>query len=173
MKIQHPSVIFPLMKKQQFHLTALKLPGCVCNRFQIHFSVFYSSSQWHIKIKACVYGFSQWCGNVQRFTLGSFVWDTNSSFDPWPINAKNTASRDCAADEPYPLPFCRPSQRKWIFHIPSMQPQLKMHLFLWRVRTICVTKALTAQSIPLTQDPFFTVRWDNSQTASELTNVTA
>lgn len=31
----------------------------------------------------------------------------------------------------------------------------------------------SAQSIPLTQDPFFTVRWDNSQTASELTNVTA
>lgn len=122
------------------------------------------------KIKTYVYGFSQRCMMCKD---SPWALSQTPHLTLWPINAKNTASRDCAADEPYPLPFCRVSQRKWIFHIPSMQPQLKMHLFLWRVWTICVTKALTAQSIPLTQDLFFTMRWDNSQTASELTNVTA
>lgn len=92
----------------------------------------------------------------------------------WPFDmlTQSTVSRDLDTDEPYPLPFAI-SLRGNGFYIPWMQLHSKMHLFLWRVRTICVTKALTAQSIPLTQDPFFTVRWDNSQTASELTNVTA
>lgn len=92
----------------------------------------------------------------------------------WPVDllTQSMVSRDLDTDEPYPLPFAAPVRGNG-FHIPSIQLQSKMHLFLWRVRTICVTKALTAQSIPLTQDPFFTVWWDNSQTASELTNVTA
>lgn len=92
----------------------------------------------------------------------------------WPVDllTQSMVPRDLDTDEPYPLPFAV-SLRGDGFHIPSMQLRWKMHVFLWRVQTICVTKALTAQSILLTKDPFFTARWDNSQTAPELTNVTA